>query len=96
MYRVNGSYLEDICPQGWQCPVCKRVYSPTTFMCCYCGANGTTISTTGTTISTTGTTTTVTSGYVDTEEDNQTKESKLSERIKEIVENFNKEMGKHL
>lgn len=24
-------------PQGWQCPVCKRVYSPTVPMCYYCG-----------------------------------------------------------
>ena len=24
-------------PQGWQCPICKRVYSPTTPMCYYCG-----------------------------------------------------------
>lgn len=24
-------------PQGWQCPVCGRVYSPTTPMCYYCG-----------------------------------------------------------
>ena len=23
--------------QGWQCPICKRVYSPTTPMCYYCG-----------------------------------------------------------
>ena len=23
--------------QGWQCPICKRVYSPTTIMCLYCG-----------------------------------------------------------
>ena len=23
--------------QGWQCPICKRVYSPTTLMCLYCG-----------------------------------------------------------
>lgn len=23
--------------QGWQCPICKRVYSPTTMMCMYCG-----------------------------------------------------------
>lgn len=22
--------------QGWQCPVCQRVYSPTTPMCFYC------------------------------------------------------------
>lgn len=23
--------------QGWQCPICKRVYSPFTPMCWYCG-----------------------------------------------------------
>ena len=23
--------------QGWQCPICKRVYSPDTSMCAYCG-----------------------------------------------------------
>lgn len=23
--------------QGWQCPICGRVYSPTTMMCLYCG-----------------------------------------------------------
>lgn len=23
--------------QGWQCPICKRVYSPYTSMCFYCG-----------------------------------------------------------
>ena len=23
--------------QGWQCPICKRVYSPFTKMCMYCG-----------------------------------------------------------
>lgn len=23
--------------QGWQCPICKRVYSPYTSMCYYCG-----------------------------------------------------------
>ena len=23
--------------QGWQCPVCKRVYSPYTEKCSYCG-----------------------------------------------------------
>ena len=22
--------------QGWQCPVCKRIYSPFTVMCYYC------------------------------------------------------------
>lgn len=24
-------------PQGWQCPICKRVYSPMTPMCFTCG-----------------------------------------------------------
>ena len=28
-------------PQGWQCPICKRVYSPTTPFCYYCGNDGT-------------------------------------------------------
>lgn len=23
--------------QGWQCPICRRVYSPFTSMCLYCG-----------------------------------------------------------
>lgn len=23
--------------KGWQCPICGRVYSPTTPMCFYCG-----------------------------------------------------------
>ena len=32
-------------PQGWQCPVCKRVYSPTTTMCLYCGERETTVAT---------------------------------------------------
>ena len=27
--------------QGWQCPICKRVYSPTTPFCYYCGNEGT-------------------------------------------------------
>lgn len=25
--------------QGWQCPICKRVYSPHTSMCLYCGGD---------------------------------------------------------
>ena len=28
--------------QGWQCPICKRVYSPTIPMCFYCGSGGNT------------------------------------------------------
>ena len=31
--------------QGWQCPICKRVYSPNTMMCYYCGAQNTTTTT---------------------------------------------------
>lgn len=31
-----------IAQQGWQCPICKRVYSPHTPCCFYCGADGTT------------------------------------------------------
>ena len=27
--------------QGWQCPICGRVYSPDTMMCPYCGDNNT-------------------------------------------------------
>lgn len=26
-----------VVPMGWQCPVCGRVYSPTTIQCFYCG-----------------------------------------------------------
>lgn len=36
--------------QGWQCPICKRVYSPYTMMCCYCGGN--TVISTGRTVDT--------------------------------------------
>lgn len=32
--------------QGWQCPICKRVYSPNTMMCYYCGNGNTTTETT--------------------------------------------------
>ena len=39
-----------IIPMGWQCPVCNRVYSPTTSMCYYCGSeqDKTVVNTTGT------------------------------------------------
>ena len=37
--------------QGWQCPICKRVYSPITPWCYFCG-NEQTITTTGVTITT--------------------------------------------
>ena len=29
--------------QGWQCPICGRVYSPITPMCYYCGGEQKTI-----------------------------------------------------
>lgn len=34
--------------QGWQCPICKRVYSPFTPCCFTCGAEGVTKTSTGT------------------------------------------------
>lgn len=37
--------FEMFAQQGWQCPICRRVYSPTTPMCWYCG-NEETITTT--------------------------------------------------
>ena len=30
-------------PQGWQCPICKRIYSPMTLMCYYCGGEQKTV-----------------------------------------------------
>ena len=32
--------------QGWQCPICKRIYSPFTTMCPYCGGDNFTTTTT--------------------------------------------------
>ena len=37
-------------PQGWQCPMCGRIYSPTTPMCFYCSNKETTIQTDKTTV----------------------------------------------
>ena len=39
-YEVSGVQ------QGWQCPICKRVYSPNTMMCFYCGGECKTTTTT--------------------------------------------------
>jgi len=36
--------------QGWQCPCCKRVYSPTTFLCPYCPGKTTVSNGSGTSI----------------------------------------------
>lgn len=32
-------------PSGWVCPICHRVYSPSTFTCYYCGDRETTVAT---------------------------------------------------
>lgn len=40
-YEFEGQFT----PQGWQCPICKRVYSPMTPMCYYCGGKTETWST---------------------------------------------------
>lgn len=39
---------ETFAQQGWQCPICKRVYSPLTMMCYYCGGEAVTRTSTGT------------------------------------------------
>ena len=31
----NNNFIET----GWKCPICGRVYSPSTQMCFYCGNN---------------------------------------------------------
>jgi len=36
-------------PQGWECPKCKRVYSPTTTMCAHCPQHTQAITSSGTT-----------------------------------------------
>lgn len=42
-------YDFNFAPQGWQCPVCKRVYAPSTPWCYFCG--GSTVTSTTTTTS---------------------------------------------
>ena len=37
-------------PQGWECPKCKRVYSPTTSMCSHCPQHTQGYASTGTTL----------------------------------------------
>jgi hypothetical protein len=32
---TNETFIQ----QGWQCPICKTVYSPTTSMCFFCNPN---------------------------------------------------------
>lgn len=45
---MTGEYVKMPPQQGWQCPLCGRVYSPTTEMCLYCGNGKEVISTTAT------------------------------------------------
>jgi hypothetical protein len=40
------TYLPQLPRQGWQCPVCKRVYAPDFPMCVQCGPKRTTTITT--------------------------------------------------
>ena len=42
---MNWDNIDLTAPQGWICPKCGRVYSPTTFMCFYCGGQTITSST---------------------------------------------------
>ena len=43
-------YNSGFAPQGWQCPICGRVYSPTTPMCYYCSRKTEIMTTTSTAI----------------------------------------------
>ena len=40
--------FEPFARQGWQCPICKRVYSPDTQWCYFCGGKSTNTVTSGT------------------------------------------------
>lgn len=44
-YLGDGVFNYSFAQQGWQCPICKRVYSPHTFMCYYCSNQETVVST---------------------------------------------------
>ena len=41
-------YQTNFIPQGWECPKCKRVYSPITQMCSHCPEHTQGYATTGT------------------------------------------------
>ena len=43
-------YQTSFIPQGWECPRCKRVYSPTTSMCSHCPQHNQGVTSTGTTL----------------------------------------------
>lgn len=49
MKEVTGNheyYSINYAQQGWQCPLCKRIYSPTIPECLHCNNNETTLTTT--------------------------------------------------
>ena len=54
-------YQTNFIPQGWECPKCKRVYSPTTIMCSHCPQHNQGVTSTGTTL-TVGSSSTLTVG----------------------------------
>lgn len=70
---MRDEYDFSFAPQGWQCPICKRVYSPTYPWCIFCG---------GETVTTTTTTTNPTTTTVGT----STQEEWLDKYIKAIEE----------
>ena len=43
---MMDEYNFNFAPQGWQCPICKRVYSPTYPWCIFCGNETVTTTTT--------------------------------------------------
>lgn len=40
-YRTRYYMLQEPAVQGWQCPICHRIYSPNTFECPYCNNHDT-------------------------------------------------------
>ena len=44
---MDNVFLPLTAPQGWQCPICGRVYSPSSPMCWYCNTGTTNTNSTG-------------------------------------------------
>ena len=56
---MDMNFNTNFAAQGWQCPICKRVYAPFMSMCTHCGIDEITTTTTmtiGDSIATTDTT----------------------------------------
>lgn len=45
---MSWPYDQAFAQQGWQCPCCNCVYSPSTPMCFSCGGNNRAVTTSGT------------------------------------------------